>query len=208
MATRLQLPRNPRHRHHDVGHRRHNSLHQRNSHSHDHNSQPFTLFIHLYLFPTVNPFAKLTTDDFSAKTPSWTREFIGALRSYSFPSSPHTLKLRVHENVKRYARNYASLFILFFACSLYQMPLALAGLISSLALWDFFKFCSDKWNWDRHPVIRQVLVRIVQCATSVVLMLLNVQMALFCALAISYVVMILHAAFRKLSASKQPSRIR
>lgn len=45
----------------------------------------------------------------------------------------------------------------------YQMPLALVGLISSLALWDFFKFCSDKWNWDWHPVIRQVLVRIAQC---------------------------------------------
>ncbi|KAK9180485.1 hypothetical protein WN943_029694 [Citrus x changshan-huyou] len=170
-----------------------------------------SLLHYLYTFIsllTVNPFAKLTTDDFSANTPSWTREFIGALGSFSFPSSPHTLKLRVHENVKRYARNYASLFILFFACSLYQMPLALVGLISSLALWDFFKFCSDKWNWDRHPVIRQVLVRIAQCATLVVLMLLNVQMALFCALAISYVVMILHAAFRKLSASKQPSRIR
>ncbi|KAK9209170.1 hypothetical protein WN944_001534 [Citrus x changshan-huyou] len=170
-----------------------------------------SLLHYLYTFIsllTVNPFAKLTTDDFSAKTPSWTREFIGALGSYSFPSSPHTLKLRVHENVKRYARNYASLFILFFACSLYQMPLALVGLISSLALWDFFKFCSDKWNWDRYPVIRQVLVRIAQCATLVVLMLLNVQMALFCALAISYIVMILHAAFRKLSPSKQPSRIR
>ncbi|GAY64131.1 hypothetical protein WN943_001607 [Citrus x changshan-huyou] len=125
-----------------------------------------SLLHYLYTFIsllTVNPFAKLTTDDFSAKTPSWTREFIGALGSYSFPSSPHTLKLRVHENVKRYARNYASLFILFFACSLYQMPLALVGLISSLALWDFFKFCSDKWNWDRYPVIRQVLVRIAQC---------------------------------------------
>ncbi|KAK9209169.1 hypothetical protein WN944_001533 [Citrus x changshan-huyou] len=79
------------------------------------------LLHYLYTFVsllTFNPFAKLTTDDFSAKTPSWTREFIGALGSYSFPSSPHTLKLRVHENVKRYARNYASLFILFFACSL------------------------------------------------------------------------------------------
>ncbi|KAL9444038.1 hypothetical protein AB3S75_017255 [Citrus x aurantiifolia] len=170
-----------------------------------------SLLHYLYTFIsllTANPFAKLTTDDFSANTPSWTREFIGALGSCTFPSSPHTLKLRVPENVKRYARNYASLFILFFACSLYQMPLALVGLISSLAHWDFFKFCSDKWNWDRHPVIRQVLVRIAPCATLVVLMLLNVQMALFCALAISYVVMILHAAFRKLSASKQPSRIR
>ncbi|KDO62566.1 hypothetical protein CISIN_1g040306mg [Citrus sinensis] len=80
-----------------------------------------SLLHYLYTFIsllTANPFAKLTTDDFSANTPSWTREFIGALGSYSFPSSPHTLKLRVHENVKRYARNYASLFILFFACSL------------------------------------------------------------------------------------------
>lgn len=79
------------------------------------------LFHYLWTFLsllTINPFAKLTTDDFSGKTPSWTRDFVGFLGSYSFPSSPQTLKLRVHENVKRYARNYASLFILFFACSL------------------------------------------------------------------------------------------
>ncbi|KAH9802541.1 PRA1 family protein H [Citrus sinensis] len=131
-----------------------------------------SLLHYLYTFVAlliVNPFAKLITDDFSAKTPSWTREFIGALGSYSFPSSPHTLKLRVHENVKLYARNSVFLFILFFACSLF---------------WDGFG------------------------STLVVLMLLNVQMALFCALAISYIVMILLAAFHKLSPSKQPSRIR
>ncbi|KAL9444028.1 hypothetical protein AB3S75_017245 [Citrus x aurantiifolia] len=124
-----------------------------------------SLLHYLYTFVsllTVNPFAKLTTDDFSVKTPSWTREFIGALRSYSFPSSPHTLKLRVHENVKRYARNYAFLFILVFACSLY-----------------------------------------IGCSYAP-----ECQMALFCALSISYIVMILLAAFCKLSPSKQPSRIR
>ncbi|KAJ0085664.1 hypothetical protein Patl1_07396 [Pistacia atlantica] len=86
-----------------------------------------------------------------------------ALPALLLPSLSDTLKLRVQENVKRYARNYATLFILLFACSLYQMPLAFLGLISSLAIWDLFKFCSDKRKFDRYLVIRQVLVRIVQC---------------------------------------------
>ncbi|KAJ0099812.1 hypothetical protein Patl1_20695 [Pistacia atlantica] len=86
-----------------------------------------------------------------------------ALPALLLPSLSDTLKLRVQENVNRYARNYATLFILLFACSLYQMPLAFLGLISSLAIWDLFKFCSDKWKFDRYLVIRQVLVRIVQC---------------------------------------------
>ncbi|KAJ8747481.1 hypothetical protein K2173_014418 [Erythroxylum novogranatense] len=157
---------------------------------------------------TLNPFSKLTTDDFSVQTPSWTRSFFGDCGSYSLPCGSHQARLRVHENVKRYARNYASLFILFFACTLYQMPLALIGLLSSLAVWDTFKFCSDKWGWDRYPTIRHVLVRAAQCATAVILILLNVQMAVFYAFAVSYAVMILHAAFRKLSPAKQPSRRR
>ncbi|TXG66866.1 hypothetical protein EZV62_008141 [Acer yangbiense] len=131
---------------------------------------------------TVNPFSKLTTDDFSAATPSWTREFLGFLDSYAFPSSPETLRLRVLENVKRYARNYASLFILFFACSL-----------------------NERWKLDQYPLIRQILIRIAQCATVVILICLNVQMALFSAFAVSYTVMLLHAAFRKLSPVKQTS---
>lgn len=69
---------------------------------------------------TLNPLAKLTTDDFSAPTPSWTVSFIGSFDSYSFPASPSQARLRVHENVKRYARNYATLFIIFFASTLYD----------------------------------------------------------------------------------------
>ncbi|XP_062168434.1 PRA1 family protein H [Alnus glutinosa] len=155
---------------------------------------------------TLNPFSKLTTLDFSAPTPSWTYGFIGSCDSYSFPSTPAQARLRVHENVKRYARNYATLFVLIFSCTLYQMPLALVGLISCLALWDVFKFCSDRWGLDQYSVIRQCLVRIAQCVTAVILMYSNVQMALFCALSISYAGMILHAAFRKLAPAKQPSR--
>ena len=84
----------------------------------------FSLFSRILTFLslfTINPFSKLTTDDFSGQTPSWTAAFVGSFNSYSFPSSSSQACLRVHENVKRYARNYASLFILFFACTLYVL---------------------------------------------------------------------------------------
>ncbi|KAM3320623.1 PRA1 family protein H [Capsicum chacoense] len=151
----------------------------------------------------LNPFAKLNSDDFSCDTPSWTVKFVGSLDCYSFPSSSSQAKLRVHENVKRYARNYASLFVLFFACSLYQKLLALVGLISCLALWDLLKLCGDRWGLEQRPVFKQSLIRIAQCATAVILLCTNVPVALFSAIAVSYAVMILHASFRKLTPSKQ-----
>lgn len=114
--------------------------------------------------------------------------------------------MRVHENVKRFARNYATLLILFFACALYQMPLALVGLLSCVAVWEAFRFCDDKWSLDRFPTIRQVLVRIGQCAVAVILLCSNVQMAVFSALAVGYAVMMLHASFRKLTPAKQSSK--
>ncbi|GAU29673.1 hypothetical protein TSUD_53250, partial [Trifolium subterraneum] len=160
----------------------------------------------LLSFITLNPFAKLTADDFNSDTPSWSRSFIGSYSSYSFPSSPSQTRFRVHENVKRYARNYAYLFIVFFASALYKMPIALVGLISCLALWDFFKFCSDRWGLDQYPVVRQCLLRVAQCATAVILIFSNVQMALFCAIGVSYAGVILHAAFRKLTPAKQSSQ--
>ncbi|XP_027127227.1 PRA1 family protein H-like [Coffea arabica] len=171
---------------------------------------PYGLFISLFshlktLFSllTLNPFSKLTSDDFSGDTPSWTNAFIGSFNSYSFPTSPAQARLRAHENVKRFARNYASLFILFFACSLYQMPLALVGLIVCLALWDVFRYCGDRWQLDQYPVFRQTLVRIAQCATAVILFFSNVQVTLLCALSVSYAVLVLHASLRKLTPGKQ-----
>ncbi|KAJ4871550.1 PRA1 family protein H [Raphanus sativus] len=155
---------------------------------------------------TINPFSKLSADDFSGDTPPWTTGFFGACGSYSFPSSSQQARMRVHENIKRFARNYATLFIVFFACALYQMPLALVGLLASLALWELFKYCSDRWKFDRHPSARRLVIGIGQCATAVLLTFLNVQMALFSALAVSYSVMLLHAGFRKLTPSKKPSR--
>ncbi|KAL6554219.1 hypothetical protein OROMI_019892 [Orobanche minor] len=154
---------------------------------------------------TFNPFSKLAADDFAGDTPSWTVAFFGSSESYSFPSSPSQARLRVHENIKRFARNYAFLFVLFFACSLYQLPKALIGLISCLGLWDVFKFSSDRWGFDRYPVIRQTLTRIAQCATAVVLFISDVQMAVFYGIGVSYTVMILHASFRKLTPMKQPA---
>ncbi|XP_057531236.1 PRA1 family protein H [Amaranthus tricolor] len=156
---------------------------------------------------TLNPFAKLTSSDFShINSPSWTNSgFLGCFDSYSFPSSPNQARMRVHENVKRFARNYATLLILFFACSLYQLPLALLGLLSCLAIWEVFKFCDDRWALNRFSPLREVLIRIAQCAVAVILLWSNVQMAVFFTLGVGYTVMMLHASFRKLTPAKQLS---
>ncbi|CAA3024166.1 PRA1 family H [Olea europaea subsp. europaea] len=166
----------------------------------------FSRFWTLFSLLTFNPFSKLVADDFSGDTPSWTLAFFGSSNSYSFPASPSQARLRVQENVKRFARNYALLFIVFLACSLYQLPLALIGLISCLALWDIFKFCADRWELYRRPYLRQTLLHIAQCATAVILFFSNVQLALLCAVGVSYAVFILHASFRKLTPAKQSQR--
>lgn len=155
---------------------------------------------------TLNPFSKLTNEDFSGDTPSWTLGFFGYSGSYSFPSSRSQARMRVTENIKRYCRNYASLFILFFACSLYQIPIALVGLVSSLALWDLFAYCGNRWGLDDHPITRECLLRLVQCATAVTIFVCNVQMALLYAIGVSYAVMMLHASFRKLTPVKQTTK--
>lgn len=168
----------------------------------------FSSLATIFSLLTLNPFAKLTSSDFSPQnSPSWTSSgFLGSSDSYSFPSSSTQAKMRVHENVKRFARNYATLLILFFACSLYQMPLALVGLVSCLAMWEVFKFCDNRWSLDRFSAIRQVVIRIAQCAVAVVLFWSNVQMAVFCTLGVGYIVMMLHASYRKLTPAKQLSR--
>lgn len=52
--------------------------------------------------------------------------------------------------------------VLVFLCR-YQMPLALVGLLASLALWELFKYCSDRWEFDRHPSARKLVIGIGQC---------------------------------------------
>lgn len=76
-----------------------------------------TICILIALFAT-NPFSKLTNDDLAAPTPPWQSDFIGDYESYSFPVSASQAQLRVQENVKRYARNYAWLLVIVFACAL------------------------------------------------------------------------------------------
>lgn len=99
----------------------------------------FSYILTLFSLFTLNPFSKLTTDDFSGQTPSWTCAFFGDCGSYSFPSRSDQARLRVHENVKRYARNYASLFILFSACTLYALFLSVSMFICAiLKLGSFF----------------------------------------------------------------------
>ncbi|WVZ01236.1 hypothetical protein V8G54_027305 [Vigna mungo] len=94
----------------------------------------FSRLLTFFSLFTLNPFAKLTADDFAADTPSWSRSFFAFSDSYSFPSSPSQARLRVQENIKRYARNYAYLFILFFACTLYALAHAIYSLLISRIL--------------------------------------------------------------------------
>lgn len=158
----------------------------------------------LFSLLTLNPFAKLIPDDFSGRTPSWTLEFIGGAESYSWPAGPSQARMRVQENVRRYARNYAFLSLLFFACSLYRMPISLLGLLASLGLWELVRFCSDRWEMEqRYPSIRQALIRIAQFASAVVLYLCNLQLAVIWAVSVSYAAMIMHAFLRKLTPLKQ-----
>ncbi|KAL0875223.1 hypothetical protein Bca101_024928 [Brassica carinata] len=166
---------------------------------------------------TINPLSSLTADDFAGETPPWTTSFFGDSDSYSFPSSSREARTRVHENVKRFSRNYATLFIVLFTCKLFEMPVALLGFVTSYAFWELFKFCVDRWESNRHhPVIRKILIRVALCgkrrslrkmdhlteflacfaATVSFLAFLNVQIAVFYALAISYSVVILHGGYR------------
>ncbi|KAJ4911367.1 PRA1 family protein H [Raphanus sativus] len=154
---------------------------------------------------TVNPLSKLSADDFSGDTPPWTTSFFGDSDFYSFPSSTHEARNRVHENVKRFARNYATLFILFFSYELFEMPVAFLGFVTSYAFWELFKFCVDRWESNRHPFIRKILIRVALCATVSFLAFLNAQIAVFYALAISYAVVLLHGGFRNLSLSENQS---
>lgn len=78
-----------------------------------------TQLVAVFSLLTINPFSKLSADDFSGDTLTWTTSFFGDSDSYSFPSSSHEARNRVHENVKRFARNYVTLFILFFTYELY-----------------------------------------------------------------------------------------
>ncbi|TQE04945.1 hypothetical protein C1H46_009416 [Malus baccata] len=174
-------------------------------------SRLFTLFS---LF-TINPFSKLTNDDLAAQTPPWTTAFFGSSESYSFPLSVSQARMRVLVG----SLKTGSLFNLFqklqqmetrndlmVKFQLYRMPLALVGLMSCLALWDVFKFCSERWGLDQYPIVRQCLIRVAQCVAAVILICSNVQMAIFCALTVSYAGMILHAGFRKLTSAKQTPR--
>ncbi|KAH6778438.1 hypothetical protein C2S51_009750, partial [Perilla frutescens var. frutescens] len=132
-------------------------------------SQLFSRIWTLLSLLTINPFSKLATNDFSGDTPPWTLAFFGSSESYSFPSSPSQARLRVHENVKRFARNYTTLFVLFFACSLYpllrqtliRIAQCLAGVILFISNVQFAMFCAVGVSYagvrQQLPVREQVI---------------------------------------------------
>nr|CAB3468866.1 unnamed protein product [Digitaria exilis] len=117
----------------------------------------------------LNPFARLSAADLAAPTPSWSLAFVGppGAASYSWPPTPTQARLRVQENVRRYARNYAALAILVFACCLYRMSMALLGMLASLAVWEGVRYCRDHWALTtRAPGIAQALLHCAQIGAS------------------------------------------
>ncbi|EES06222.1 PRA1 family protein H [Sorghum bicolor] len=155
----------------------------------------------------LNPFARLSTADLAAPTPSWSLAFVGppGAASYSWPPTPTQARLRVQENVRRYARNYAALTILVFACCLYRMPMALLGMLASLAVWEGVRYCRDHWGLTtRAPGVAQALLHCAQIATAILLYVCNLQFALVYAIGLSYALMMLHASLRKLTPSSLP----
>lgn len=155
----------------------------------------------------LNPFARLSAADLAAPTPSWSLAFLGppGAASYSWPPTPTQARLRVQENVRRYARNYAALAIIVFACCLYRMPMALLGMLASLAVWEGVRYCRDRWDLAASaPGVAQALLRCAQIATAVLLYACNLQFALVYAIGLSYAVMLLHASLRKLTPSNLP----
>ncbi|PAN11540.1 hypothetical protein PAHAL_2G161900 [Panicum hallii] len=155
----------------------------------------------------LNPFARLSSADLAAPTPSWSPAFVGppGVASYSWPPTPTQAKLRVQENVRRYARNYAALAILIFACCLYRMPVALLGMLASLAVWEGVRYCRYYWGLTTSaPGIAQAMLRCAQIATAILLYVCKLQFVLVYAIGLSYAGMMLHASLRKLTPSNLP----
>uniref|UniRef100_A0A0D9XB30 PRA1 family protein n=1 Tax=Leersia perrieri TaxID=77586 RepID=A0A0D9XB30_9ORYZ len=149
----------------------------------------------------LNPLARLSAADLAAPTPSWSLAFLGA-SSYSWPPSPIQARLRVQENVRRYARNYAALSILLFACCLYRMPMALLGMLAILLLWESLRYCRHRCQLTTG--LAQFLLHCAQIATALLVYVCSLQFALVYAIGLSYAVMMLHASFRKLTPSSLP----
>ncbi|KAJ4791840.1 PRA1 family protein [Rhynchospora pubera] len=161
-----------------------------------------------------NPLAKLQVADLAGPTPSWTRDFIGGPGEYSWPVESPQARLRVQENVRRYAKNYMFLSLLFFTCCLYRIPISLLGLVACLGIWEGVRFCIKSWEMEeKYPVLRQVMVNVALIITASVLYICYFQFALVYAIGLSYAAMLIHASLRKLTplsksnGSSQPKKV-
>uniref|UniRef100_A0A0D6QX83 PRA1 family protein n=1 Tax=Araucaria cunninghamii TaxID=56994 RepID=A0A0D6QX83_ARACU len=156
---------------------------------------------------SINPFGKLTTEDLCKDAVPWTGEFfdcgLGPAETYSWPTSITQMKLRMEENLKRYTRNYIYLSLVILGCFLYNMPVALLGLVTVFALWDMLRICSNKWGLQKYPFFHQMLVMIARLATAVIMIYCNVALALCWAGIFSFVVLVVHSSLRKLTPLKQ-----
>ncbi|EFJ07168.1 hypothetical protein SELMODRAFT_186360 [Selaginella moellendorffii] len=160
-------------------------------------------FVALCKLLKLNPFESLTVEDLGKKPVPWTAEFLdcgkGPAETYSWPMSVTQVKFRMDENLKRYTGNYLVLIAITFACVLYKMPLALLGVVSLFGLWDGLRILINKFKIQRHGVLFRLLVALGNVGTMLLLMYCRVALALICAAALSFTVLVLHSSMRKIT---------
>lgn len=153
-----------------------------------------------------NAFMNLTVDDLMKKPVSWTGEFFdcgfGPGETYSWPRSISQAKLRMDENIRRYTGNYVVLVAIVFLILLYQMPMALLGIISVILVWDTLRRAGDEWGLERNGYRYRALACVGNTVTVVLMVYCKIALALFWAGIASLLVVTAHSCLRRITPAK------
>uniref|UniRef100_A0A7I4ELT2 PRA1 family protein n=1 Tax=Physcomitrium patens TaxID=3218 RepID=A0A7I4ELT2_PHYPA len=153
-----------------------------------------------------NPFMTLTLDDLLKKPVPWTGEFFdcgfGPGETYSWPRSIAQAKLRMDENIRRYTGNYVILVAVVYFILLYQMPLALVGIIALILVWDSLRRAGDEWGLDRNGYGYRTLAFVGNGVTLVLMVYCKIALALFWAGIVSLLVVVVHSCLRRITQPK------
>ncbi|KAG0560134.1 hypothetical protein M758_10G151400 [Ceratodon purpureus] len=153
-----------------------------------------------------NAFMNLTVDDLLKKPVSWTGEFFdcgfGPGETYSWPRSISQAKMRMDENIRRYTGNYVVLVAIVFLILLYQMPMALVGIISVILVWDTLRRAGDEWGLERNGYRYRALAFVGNSVTVVLMVYCKIALALFWAGIGSLLVVTAHSCLRRITSTK------
>lgn len=155
----------------------------------------------------VNPFAELTLDDLCRPPAPWTADFwdcgTGPWDSYSWPLTVPQVKLRMQENLKRYCGNYLILALVIFLCFLYRMPVAIAGLVALLGIWECIRMYVTSRGLTSTSYRAMALTFVGQATTWVLLVYTKIGAVTLWTLLLIFVIFVFHGATRRLTPSKK-----